>query len=50
MAILANYFIYSALFTSQMGIKVSLIPDTSATIQAVLVGILIPLLGSIVPI
>jgi len=49
-AILINYFIYSSLFSSDMGIQVKIIPDTYATIQAVFVGLFIPLVSSIVPI
>jgi len=32
MAILINYFIYAALFSSDLGIQVKIVPDSYATV------------------
>ena len=50
MAILVDYFVYRTLFSSDMGIQIKIIPDSYATLQAVFVGLFIPIVSSIVPI
>jgi hypothetical protein len=50
MAVVVDYFVYSALFSSDMGIQVKIIPTSYATIQALFVGLFIPIISSIVPI
>ena len=44
------WFIYSMLFTDEMGLNPSVLPGWYASIQAILIGILIPIISSIVPI
>lgn len=44
------YLIYSVLFKSNFGFMPSVIPDWGATTQALAIGILIPILSSIIPI
>ena len=44
------YFLYSVLFKSSLGYMPSVLPTLGATLRAVFVGLLIPLLSSIVPI
>ena len=46
----AIYFIYSVLFTDDLGFMPSILPDWYATIMALTIGIVIPILSSIVPI
>ena len=44
------WLIYSFLFSDDLGFSPSILPGWPATIQALLIGILIPILSSIVPI
>ena len=44
------YFLYSVLFESSLGYMPSVLPTLGATLRAVFIGLLIPLLSSIVPI
>ena len=44
------YFIYSFLFTDDLGFMPSILPDWYATTMALIIGIFIPLLSSIIPI
>jgi len=44
------WLVYSALFTEDLGFRPSIIPGWYATIQALAIGILIPLFSSIIPI
>ena len=44
------YFLYSVLFKSSLGYMPSVLPTLGATLRAVFIGLLIPLLSSIVPI
>ena len=44
------WLIYHFLFTSDMGFSPSIIPELSAIIQAILIGILIPTFSAVVPI
>ena len=44
------WFIYSMLFTDEMGLNPSILPGWYSSIQAILIGILIPIISSIVPI
>lgn len=46
----AIYAIYKLLFTPEMGFTTTVTPDLYSTIQALLIGILIPVLSSIIPI
>ena len=50
MAVVVDYFVYSALFSSDMGIQIKILPTSYATIQALFVGLFIPIISSIVPI
>ena len=50
LSIPAIYLIYASLFTEDMGFRPSILPGWQATIQALLIGILIPFLSSIIPI
>ena len=42
--------VYSLLFTEDLGFKPSIVPDWYSTVQALLIGIFIPILSSIIPI
>ena len=44
------WFIYSMLFTEDLGFRQSIMPGWYASIQALLIGIFIPILSSIIPI
>ena len=44
------WLVYSFLFSDDIGLEPSIIPGWSATIQALCIGILIPILSSIIPI
>ena len=44
------YFIYSFLFTDDLGFMPSILPDWYATTMALIIGIFIPVLSSIIPI
>ena len=44
------YFVYSMLFTEDLGFRPSILPSGYATLQALLIGIFIPLFSSIIPI
>ena len=46
----AIYLIYMILFTADMGFHPTVVPDWYATIQALCIGILIPMISSIIPI
>ena len=46
----AIYLIYSVLFTADMGFHPNLLPDWYATSQALVIGICIPMISSIIPI
>lgn len=46
----AIYAIYKLLFTPEMGFTTTLVPDLYSTIQALIIGIMIPVLSSIIPI
>ena len=46
----AIYFLYSTLFDSSLGYMPSVLPSLTAVLMALFVGLLIPLLSSIVPI
>ena len=50
LAIPTNYEIYKLLYSSDMGVEVHIYPATSATIQALFIGIFIPFIASILPI
>lgn len=43
-------YIYNRLFTSASGISIAPIPTGPATLQAFLLGLLIPMISSIIPI
>ena len=49
-AIPCIYFLYDAFFSDDLGFMPSVVPDWYATTQALAIGILIPLLSSIIPI
>lgn len=49
-ALPAIYMIYYFLFTDEMGFSPTILPDWFATTQALLIGIFIPLISSIIPI
>lgn len=44
------FMVYSLLFTEDLGFKPSIVPDWYSTVQALLIGIFIPILSSIIPI
>lgn len=46
----ALYFLYTYLLTKELGIPNDPIPDSSAIVQSIFIGVLIPLLASIIPI
>ena len=50
LSIPAMYFIYSVLFTEEMGITPKLTPEGWAIIRALFIGIIIPFLSAILPI
>ena len=49
-AIPCIFLIYKLLFTSDLGFKPSILPDSSAILQALAIGIFIPIMSAIVPI
>lgn len=50
LGLVGNYYLYSFIYTADMGLDISVRPDWYTTVQAVFVGLLIPLLSSIIPI
>ena len=48
-AVAANHYLLETLYTPEMGLKMSALPDWYSTVQAVAVGFLIPLISSILP-
>ena len=46
----AIFAIYKLLFTPEMGFSPTVLPDWYSTIQALTIGIMIPVLSSIIPI
>ena len=50
MSVPCIWLVYSSLFSKDLGFMPSILPERYATIQALAIGILIPLLSSIIPI
>jgi ABC-type antimicrobial peptide transport system permease subunit len=50
MAILINHFLFEIIYTPEMGLRVSIMPDWFATVQAVALGFFIPMVSSILPV
>lgn len=50
MALVANHYLLGAIYPPEMLKSISILPDLFATIQALVVGLFIPIASSIVPI
>jgi hypothetical protein len=49
-AIAANHYLLEYMYTPEMGLKMSPVPDVFSTLQAIAVGLLIPVISAIAPI
>jgi ABC-type antimicrobial peptide transport system permease subunit len=50
LALVGNWQLLGLIYTPEMGLSVSIWPDWYATIQAVMVGLFVPMISAIVPI
>jgi ABC-type antimicrobial peptide transport system permease subunit len=50
LAILINHYIFEFAYTPEMGLSTNPLPEWSATLQALSLGFIVPLLSSILPI
>lgn len=50
LALVGNWQLLGLIYTSEMGLSVSIWPDWYATVQAVMVGLFVPMISAIVPI
>lgn len=50
LAVLGNYYVFKLIYTPEMGLDVNPIPDWFSAVQALSVGLIVPLISSIVPI
>lgn len=49
-AVVVNYYLLKMIYTPDMGLRVSIVPDWFATLQALALGLMIPLVSAIIPI
>ena len=50
LALVANHYLLTIIYPPEMSDKVSILPDWLSTTEALVVGLLIPLISSIIPI